>query len=534
MDKTLHILYLEDDADAAALIQRTIAGAELNASMQRVKSGPEYLKALKSGGFDLILSDSSLPGMDGPTALRIARENLPNVPFLFICGHIDEHRAINLKAAGAMDCLHKSDLSRLGPAIRHALRRKPGIGNRSPGKRYLRAVEQLVSVVQELSLARDLETVMAIVRHAARDLTGADGATFVLRENGQCYYADEEAIAPLWKGRRFPMETCISGWAMLNRQAAVIEDIYVDDRIPHDAYRPTFVKSLAMVPIRARDPIGAIGNYWASRHRPTAQEVELLQALADTTAVALENVQAYSDLENRVQERTAALELANKELESFSYAVSHDLRAPLRHVEGFSNALVEDCADELSDSARAHLERICRAVRRMDRLIEDLLGLSRATQAPIYKSEVNLSRMARDIAAELNTGSPDRKVELVIGDDLIVIGDQRLLHVVVTNLLSNAWKFTGKRADARIEFTRAASAEGEDTYCVRDNGAGFNMKYADRLFSVFQRLHSDKDFPGTGVGLATVQRIIRKHGGRIWAESSPGQGAAFYFTFPSS
>jgi light-regulated signal transduction histidine kinase (bacteriophytochrome) len=228
------------------------------------------------------------------------------------------------------------------------------------------------------------------------------------------------------------------------------------------------------------------------------------------------------------------LELANKELESFSYAVSHDLRAPLRHVQGFSNALLEDCAGDLNEAGQAHLERICRAIRRMDQLIEDLLSLSRAAQAPVRKTNVDLSRMARDIVSELRSETPDRNVELAIAEDLAARGDQRLLHVVLTNLLSNAWKFTGKRDNARIEVSRGAPADGETTFCVRDNGAGFDMKYAEKLFSVFQRLHSDRDFPGTGVGLATVQRIIHKHGGRIWAESTPGEGAAFYFTLPPS
>lgn len=176
------------------------------------------------------------------------------------------------------------------------------------------AIEELVDVVQRLSLARDLETVMSIVRVAARDLTGADGATFVLRDKDQCFYADENAIAPLWKGRRFPMDACISGWAMLHGESAVIEDIYQDDRIPVDAYRPTFVKSLAMVPIRRIDPVGAIGNYWARRHRPTDAEVKLLQALADSTAVALENVRIYGELEQRVRDRTAELQDLNEEL----------------------------------------------------------------------------------------------------------------------------------------------------------------------------------------------------------------------------
>ena len=170
---------------------------------------------------------------------------------------------------------------------------------------YPHAMEQLVEVVQRLSMARDLATVMDIVRKAARNLTGADGATFVLRDGNKCFYAEEDAISPLWKGRRFPMNICISGWVMLNRAPAVIEDIYADPRIPADAYRPTFVRSLAMVPIRTLDPLGAIGNYWAHTHNPTVEQVKLLQALADTTAVAMENVRIYGELEQRVRERTS-------------------------------------------------------------------------------------------------------------------------------------------------------------------------------------------------------------------------------------
>lgn len=183
---------------------------------------------------------------------------------------------------------------------------------------YTRGMERLMRAVQELSLARSLPDVQRIVRTSARELTGADGATFVLRDNGKCFYADEDAIAPLWKGSRFPMEICISGWAMLNRDAAVIPDIYKDSRIPHEAYRPTFVKSLVMVPIRKLDPIGAIGNYWAHERQPSEQEVSLLQALADSTSVAMENVAVYSELEQRVKDRTADLEKANEEIQQLS------------------------------------------------------------------------------------------------------------------------------------------------------------------------------------------------------------------------
>jgi response regulator RpfG family c-di-GMP phosphodiesterase len=172
--------------------------------------------------------------------------------------------------------------------------------------------QQLVGVIQRLSLARSIPEIQELVRTAARRLTGADGATFVLRDGNQCYYADEDAISPLWKGQRFPLQQCISGWSMLNRRGVVIEDIYEDERIPHEAYRATFVQSLAMVPIRTLDPVGAIGNYWAERHTPTDHELALLQALADSTAVAIENVRVYQELEEARVETLQRLALAGE------------------------------------------------------------------------------------------------------------------------------------------------------------------------------------------------------------------------------
>lgn len=196
----------------------------------------------------------------------------------------------------------------------------------------MRSMERLLRAVQELSLARSLPDIQSIVRTSARELTGCDGATLVLRDSGHCYYADEYAIEPLWKGSRFPLDNCVSGWAMHHREAVVIPDIYSDDRVPHEAYRPTFVKSMVMVPIRKVDPIGAIGNYWAYEHQATDEEVFLLQALADSTSIAMENVQLYAELEQRVRDRTADLEKANDEILKLS--ITDDLTG-LNNRRGF-------------------------------------------------------------------------------------------------------------------------------------------------------------------------------------------------------
>ena len=407
-------------------------------------------------------------------------------------------------------------------------------------ERYVRGMQHLVTIVQRLSLARNLETVMAIVRRAARELTGADGATFVLRDEGRCYYADEDAISPLWKGQRFPMNACISGWAMLNRQPALIEDIFADDRIPHDAYRPTFVKSLVMVPIRRVEPIGALGTYWATRRRATPEEVSLLQALADSTSIAMEAVDVFSNLERRVAERTeelkrrsSELEILNRELEAFSYSVAHDLRAPLITIDGFAQVLAETTQESLDDAARGHLGHIRSSVGRMHRLIEDLLGLSKIVRAPLLPTDVDLSSIAQDVVKGLKTSTPERQCEFVLANGLTTQGDLGLLRIVMQNLLSNAWKFTSKREGARVEFDAMTDASGDRVYFVRDNGAGFDPKYAAKLFGPFQRCHSQSDFPGTGIGLATVQRIVHRHGGKIWTEAQVNKGATFFFTLPA-
>jgi signal transduction histidine kinase len=236
-----------------------------------------------------------------------------------------------------------------------------------------------------------------------------------------------------------------------------------------------------------------------------------------------------AELEERVWQRTVELEAANNELEAFCYSVSHDLRAPLRSIDGFSQAVLEDYGDRLGEEGRNYLQRVRAASQRMAQLIDDLLKLSRLTRNELRRDPVNLSALARACADELRQREPDRRVEFVVAEGVTAEGDGRLLRVALENLLGNAWKFTSRRVQARIEFG-VEVRDGLPVYFVRDDGAGFDMTYAGKLFGAFQRLHSGAEFPGTGIGLAIVQRIISRHGGRVWAEGAVEKGATFYFT----
>ncbi|MEW5765714.1 MAG: PAS domain S-box protein [Acidobacteriota bacterium] len=547
-------------------------------------------------------------------------------------------------------------------------------------------LERLIGAVSALAGARDMAGVLRTVRKAARDVAGADGATVVLRDGEECHYVDEDAISPLWKGRRFPLAACISGWSILNRETVVIEDVYNDSRIPVEVYRPTFVRSLAMVPIGKENPVGAIGNYWARNHVPDSQELRLLETLAEAAAVTIQAVQTLEELEQKVQERTRELldtlkrladsaeqvrlgnallqeketmlrlalegagagtwgwdsvtgrvalsgmtrrvlslasegdltvqtflerfsppgqeelyrqmgeallhgetlsveaevnvegarrwlllrgkglkqeeeeerrvfgialdvterreaeealrrlaeeiwvlnrdlRASNAELEAFSYSVSHDLRAPLRALDGFSQALAEDFGETLGERGKDYLRRIRSAAQRMALLIDDLLQLSRVSRAELRREEVDLSALARSVLSELLRREPEREVAVVVEEGLKAEGDPRLLRVVLENLLGNAFKYTSRKEKARIVFRREGMG-----FAVEDDGAGFDMRFADKLFIPFQRLHASKDFPGTGVGLALVRRIVRRHGGEVGGRGEPDRGALFFFT----
>ncbi|MBX3027312.1 PAS domain S-box protein [bacterium] len=366
----------------------------------------------------------------------------------------------------------------------------------------------------------DLAQIILCDAHTGRRLTHATGSDAVdVSELTAEEVSSIEALAP--------------------HPALAVEDL--NDRADH----PPFLQHLRRAGMRSAsvDRLGAgehlLGIMTVCAAAPaafTAEHRTVLREVANQLSIAIEQAhlrtelqQHAADLEQRVAERTAQLQAVNQELESFSYSVSHDLRAPLRRIDGFSQALLEDAPAALDEPMRHYLERIRSGTKEMTELIEALLGLAQVTRSEMRREPVDLGAVARDVIEELRRAHPDRQVDVVCTPSLLVQGDARLLRVLLSNLIGNAWKYTGRRERAHIELG-VLERQGTRVIFVRDDGAGFDMQDAGKLFGAFQRLHSAAEFDGTGIGLATAQRIVRRHGGTIWAEGAPEQGATVYFT----
>jgi two-component system CheB/CheR fusion protein len=392
---------------------------------------------------------------------------------------------------------------------------------------------RLLRVVHELSFARDLEAITAITGAAARELTGADGVSFVLKESDHCYYADENAIAPLWKGLRFPLDTCISGWVMAHNAPAVVPDIYLDSRVPHEAYRPTFVKSLAMVPVCAPEPIAAIGAYWKETHVPTDDEVGSMILLADSAALALANVQLYDDLAaslNREKDARMAAEAAIAAKDDFLALVAHELRQPLHASLAALQVLAARINGESGDRARAVIER---QIVQMSRLVDDLLDAARVVKGHV-ELDVEAVDLRHAIDHAVDAVKPlleERRHELAVSlpkHPVTVMADMARLQQVFSNLLTNAAKYT--EPGGRIGIT-VGNGDRRATITVVDTGRGIDAAALPRIFELFTRGASDVS--GFGVGLAVARRLVELHGGSIEARSAgAGLGAEFTLSLP--
>ena len=384
-----------------------------------------------------------------------------------------------------------------------------------------------------LDTSTDEEAFFREVSAGIVDLVDADiGAMPCLDESGTrfTYLGAVGEHAELLAGKSMPVQGGgLCGWVSAHGLPLNVPDMFEDARVFPDLARALDVSTALVVPlIQDQIVIGGLSSF--RKGRPfDAVDLELLTLYSQRVGLALSNLRLLQSLERRVAERTAQLANSNAELEAFSYSVSHDLRAPLRSIEGFSQALVEDYDAALDEQGRDYLQRVRNGAARMSELIDDLLALSRVSRSTMNREPVDLSALVTGVAQTLQERAPQRPVSIEIAPGLLAEGDARLLQIALENLLGNAWKFTRQQPQPRIEFG-AMAQNGATVYFVRDNGAGFDMAHAGKLFGAFERLHADTDFEGTGIGLATVRRVIQRHGGKVWAEGEPGLGATFYFT----
>jgi two-component system, NtrC family, sensor kinase len=487
-------------------------------------SGEEGLRIAADARPAAIVVDGQLPGIDGGTVIRRIRLDgaLRGTPCLLLTGAEDQGAEVRALDSGADAFVRKDEnigvvLARISAMLRSA------------GEQSARQVTTSLQGPKKVLAVDDSETYLQQLAEALR----AEGYEVILARSGEealellavqpvdCVLLD--LMMPGVGGR----ETCRRLKCVpVVREIPIIMLTAIEDRSAMiqglDAGADDYIaKSSDFDLVRARVLAQIRRKQFEDEHRIVREQ--LLRAELETlrAQVALEAANARAALVDE-------LELKNTELESFSYSVAHDLRAPLRSIDGFSLALLEDCGEKLDDEGKQYLRYVRESAQHMARLIDDLLALSRVTRGELRRAPTDMSAIARGVGARLVKAWPDRRVELVVTGGLVANCDGRLLTVAFENLIGNAWKFTGKSADARVEVGMSRDEPG--TYFVRDNGAGFDMAYASKLFGVFQRLHSTAEFEGTGIGLATVQRIVRKHGGRIWAEGAVGRGATVFFT----
>ena len=472
-----------------------------------------------------IIVDGVLPGIDGAAVIRRIRfdATLRRVPCLLLTASEDRGAEVRALDAGADAFVRKDEDITVVLAKLNAVLRSARTQIADQGQASLLAPKRILAVDDSETSLRELA-----------DLLRADGYEVALARSGEealellavqpvdCVLLD--LIMPGIGGR----EAC-----MRMKNIAVVRDIPVIILTAVDD-RDSMIQGLAA---GADDYIAKSSDFDLLRARVLAQirrkQFEDENRLIREQLLRAEMEAMEAQTARKIAEARAALveelEMKNRELEAFSYSVAHDLRAPLRSIDGFSQALLEDCGDKLDEEGKQHLRYVRESAQGMAVLIDGMLSLARVARSEFRREPVDLTDLAQAIFAQLRRSAPDRSISTIAADDLVVDGDPRLLRMVLENLIGNAWKFTTKRASPKIEFGIVANST-PPTYFVRDNGAGFDMTYVGKLFGVFQRLHSVSEFEGTGIGLATVQRIVSRHGGRVWAESEVGRGASFYFT----
>lgn len=507
--KELRILFVEDLPADVGLVNHELHKLGRKFRTKRVESKEVFLREIERRQPDLILSDHGLPGFDGFAALAIAKSKCPGVPFIFVTNSCGEELAIETFESGATDYVLKSNLAKLAPAVKRALVEAQERTRLRQKEQALRESENRLRMVIEG--VKDYAIYMLdpngrvatwnkgaerIKGYKAREIIGRPFTTFFPPEDvkNKVPEASLERAARLGRARN-------EGW-----------------RVRKDGSR--FWSQGIITALR--DEAGQLRGFAKVAHDMTRQKE------------AEEEIQRLnSELEARVLERTKQLEAANQNLEAFNYSVSHDLRAPLRHILGYVDILRTNASSPLNKEQRQLLQTIAKSAAQMGKMIDTLLKFSKMGRAEMHFKRVNLAALVKDARNELHDEIKGREIDWQIGDLPKVRGDPIMLRQAVVNLLSNAVKYTRTRPKAKIEIW--AKDEGSETiFFVRDNGVGFDMNYASKLFGVFQRFHPASAFEGTGIGLANVRSIIHRHGGRAWGEGKVDAGATFYFSIPKT
>ena len=506
-------------------------------------SSQQALKQLREQQFDLLLTDLMMPEMDGIALLTAAHEIDRDLAAVVMTGHGTVDTAVQALRGGAADYVLKPfRLNNLLPVLGRALETRRLRTENIQLREAVSIYELSRAITQGLS---EDEVVQRTVMAASQQSDAGAVQLLVSTEEGR-----ELRVAGMWgthahwrEDERFSVDEAIERWVATAREQLSSWD---GGGVPNAVFSSPFSGEAGELDRDVGLPIVVGGNFYgvlrfssrASQRRLTPGQIKALEILVGTAASALEAASLLTqlrglnrDLEQRVRERTQELQSANADLESFSYSVSHDLRAPLRAVDGFCQMFIEEFGEGVPEEGRRILEKVRAGTVRMNQLIDGLLRLARFSRQPLNTRRVHTGALVTQVVANFRDQLNGRSVQMVVGELPDCLGDGALLEQVFTNLTSNALKFTAGRPDTRIEIG-SQRMDSEVAYFVKDNGVGFDMRYADRLFGVFQRLHSQTEFEGTGIGLSIVHRIIRRHGGRTWAEGALQKGATFYFTLP--
>ena len=519
------VVVIDDSRTFREVLREALSGAGY--FVLEAATGEEGLRVTGTRRPDAIIVDGVLPGMDGATVIRHIRLDaaLRDVPCLLLTASASEHSELQALDAGADAFVRKGDdleviLARLAAMLRRSPARPHGEDETKSlrGLKKILAVDDSPTYLNSLGDALKDEGYDVILAHSgeeALDLLAVQAVDCILLDvlmpglSGQDT-CERIKAAPAVRDIPLIMLTALDDREAMIQGLSAGADDYIS-------------KSGELQVLKARVRAQIRRKQFEDENRRIREELLRKELEAAEARAARELAETKAVLVDE-------LERKNKELEAFSYSVSHDLRAPLRAIDGFSRVVLEDFGGTLAPKGRDYLQRVCAASKRMGELIDDLLELSRVGRADLRRTSVDLSEVARNVVAELRKGS-DRDVEVGIEDGIIVDADCRLMQIALENLLGNSWKFTANTTAPKVEFGHRQDGD-RATFFVRDNGAGFDMTYAEKMFRPFQRLHGDAEFSGTGIGLATVHRIVDRHGGRVWAEGAVDRGATFYFTIP--